>query len=163
MAQNPVAHTHTPFDASWHLRAELKRVLDALTRYLASQRQRGRTAAGDVVRGLVIEDGEVEGLLADLAASLTSDTSGGAPAPSKVDEIAQRADSAADQGAFLPLRHVQKVFDLAPEEYFSVLLALAVETDSRFGRVIAYLNDHVGRTRPTIGLALALASLETGR
>jgi hypothetical protein len=38
-----------------------------------------------------------------------------------------------------------------------LVLALAVELDSRFARMVAYLNDHVARTRPTVGLALTLA------
>src|SRR5207249_4169662 len=37
-----------------------------------------------------------------------------------------------------------------------------VELDARFGRLVAYLNDHVGRTRPTVALALALATREDG-
>ena len=57
-------------------------------------------------------------------------------------------------GAFLPLRHAARAFDLRPEEYDALLLALSVELDGRIGRLVAYLNDHVARTRPTVGLAL---------
>ena len=47
-----------PWNAEWHLNAELARILDGLAQQLRRQRQRGRTAAGDAVRGLVIEEGE---------------------------------------------------------------------------------------------------------
>ena len=51
------------------------------------------------------------------------------------------------------------VLDLPPQPFTLLLLALAVEIDPRFGRIVAYLNDHVSRTRPTLGLALALAAI----
>jgi AAA+ superfamily predicted ATPase len=153
----------TPWDAQWHLRAELARILEQLGQYLSRQRQRGRTAVADAVRGLVIEDGEAEGLLADLAAALSRPAATGREARSAVparraerEEIAERAALGAGQGAFLPLHHAARAFALEPEEYDALLLALAVEIDARFGRLVAYLNDHVSRTRPTLGLALAL-------
>ena len=48
-------------------------------------------------------------------------------------------------------------FRLEPAEYDALVLAATVELDARVGRVVAYLNDHTGHARPTIGLALALA------
>ncbi len=161
----PVSSTHTPWDAAWHLRAELGRLLDTLARHLAAQRDRGRTPSGDVVRGLVIEDGEAEGLIAALAADCvdSAPADGSAPAMRLDAEIAERARLGHAQGAFLPLQHARAAFDLAPAEYYALLLALAVDVDARFGRLVAYLNDHVSRTRPTIGLALALAGADAGR
>ena len=66
-------------------------------------------------------------------------------------------DTPTPDGVFLPLHRAVRAFDLGRGEYIALLAALAVESDSHFGRLIAYLNDHVGRTRPTVGLALALA------
>jgi hypothetical protein len=162
MAQGPQTTARTPWDAAWHLRAELGRILDQLARYLDRQRERGRTTAGDAVRGLVIEDGEAEGLIASLAGDLsgTAPSNTAAPVGDDAAEIAERVRLGTAQGAFLPLSHVQRAFELRAEEYDALLLALAVEIDPRFGRIVAYLNDHVSRTRPTLGLALALASLE---
>src|SRR5262249_47779680 len=59
-------------------------------------------------------------------------------------------------GATLPLLHAVRSFGLLPDEYDALLLALSVEVDPRFGRIVAYLNDHVARTLPTLGLATAL-------
>jgi hypothetical protein len=153
----------SPWNASWHLRAELTRILDALAGQLQRQRERGRTPAADAVRGMVIEEGETEGLVAELAAELSRGERAGkqSASPRRLrQEIAEHADAAAGQGTSLPLRHAQKVFDLTPEEYDALVLAVAVEVEARFGRIVAYLNDHVGRTRPTVGLALSLAAAE---
>lgn len=167
----PLAVPFTPWNAQWHLRAELARILQELNRHLSRQRGRGRTAAADAVRGLVIEDGEAEGLVADLGSELRETerpTEEARPSPARGgpnvrDEIAERATLGEGQGAFLPLRHAARAFDLGPDEYDTLLLALAVEIDPRFGRLVAYLNDHVGRPRPTLGLALAIRSGGEGR
>jgi DNA polymerase III delta prime subunit len=45
---------------------------------------------------------------------------------------------------------------MLPLEFDALILALAVELDHRFARLVAYLNDHVERTRPTVGLVLAV-------
>jgi AAA+ superfamily predicted ATPase len=153
----------TPWDAGWHLRAELARVQRALVQHLARQRRHGRSPAGDAVRGFVIEDGEAEGLLAELGAELSAPPPAAPASPERLrDDIAERAALGAGQGAVLPLRHAARAFELTPGEYDALLLALAVELDARWGRLIAYLNDHVGHTRPTLGLAVALAGLEPG-
>ena len=115
---------------------------------------------------MVIEEGETEGLVAELAADLTREEHDARqPASTRHlrQEIADRADAATSQGSFLPLRHAQRAFDLEPEEYDALILAVAVEVEARFGRIVAYLNDHVGRTRPTVGLALALAAADADR
>jgi hypothetical protein len=138
-----------------HLQSELVRVLRLLAGLLRRQRQRGRTPAADAVNGLVIEEGEAEGLVADLAADWDHADPDRPPAAGRQTQFAATADAAT--GTLLPLRHAVRAFDLRPEEYDALLLALAVEADGRFGRLVAYLNDHVARTRPTVGLALAIA------
>jgi AAA+ superfamily predicted ATPase len=153
----------TPWNAAWHLNAELSRVLDLLANLLSSQRARGRTPLGDPVQGLLIEHGEAEGLIRELADSLDQRSSAPprqpAAAPDARREIRDRVEAGTAQGGFLPLRHAERAFDLSAAEYDAFLLTLAVEHDSRFGRIVAYLNDHAGHTRPTVGLALALAGL----
>ena len=150
----------TPLDAEWHLRAELTHLLNLLTGYLSHQRRRGRTPAGDIVRGMVIEEGEAEGLIAQLTADWdqgqTNANSRRHQLPTQSESVVSMAEATIHQGAYLPLRHAQRVFELAPVEYLALLLALSAEIDPCFGRLYAYLNDHVGHTRPTLGLALSL-------
>jgi SpoVK/Ycf46/Vps4 family AAA+-type ATPase len=152
-----------PLNASWHLRSELSRLLIDLQNFLHRQRERGRSPAADAVRGFVIEEGEAEGLIEQLASdwdqqtSITQDTLHHADSTNRIRlEIQQLAQTARHQGVFLPLLHAQHCFALTDVEYDAVLLALAAEVDSRFGRMYAYLNDHIGYTRPTLGLAMGL-------
>ena len=136
------------------------RIVQMLDRQLRRHRQRGRSPASDLVRGFVVEDGETEGLIAELTTCWSGDEPQVAAGDSENaiarNEVAGLAEAAASAGAFLPLRHAVRNFELTPELYDTLLLVLAVETDARYGRVVAYLNDHAGRTCPTIGLALGL-------
>jgi len=54
--------------------------------------------------------------------------------------------------------HARSAFALTPAEYEALLLCLAVEIDGRIARLVAYLNDHASRPRPTLALAQALAA-----
>lgn len=122
---------------------ELTRLAARLAGILHRHRARGRTPAGDALGGLLIEDGEAEGLIVELIAALGAPPNAPPPPPFPSPEH--------------PLGRAAAAFDLTAPEYDLVLLALAVEWDARFGRLVAYLNDHAGHTRPTIGLAQTLA------
>ena len=151
-----------PLNATWHLRAELSHLLALLAAHLDRQRRRGRSPAGDIVRGMVIEEGEAEGLIAQLASDWDDARASmhrrAHQRPSRNDPVASLAETACRQGVFLPLRHARRRFELRSMEYHALLLALSAELDPGFGRLYAYLNDHVGRTRPTLGLALSLGA-----
>ena len=140
-------------DARSHLCAELLRCAALLGHRLQELRERGKSPAGEAMQGFVIEDGEAEGLVAELAARWSR-------APSA--PVAERSETVtiATGDAFLPLRHALRQFALGAVEYDALVLALAIELDGRFGRLVAYLNDHVGHTRPTLGLALGLLRAE---
>lgn len=165
-----------PFDATEHFRAEMARIAGALAALLRAQRERGRSPLGDAVQGLVVEEGEAEGLALRIAQTWSQPPARGTPelrraaggagnAPAAtprgvIDEIARRA---AAQGASLPLLAASIAFALEPHELDALLLSVAVEVDARFGRLVGYLNDHVQRTRPTLGLVAELAALDGGR
>ena len=148
--------------AAWHLRAELGRAVTALAKLLREQRRRGRTPVGDAVDGLVIEDGEAEGLVAALAEAWIGGGNEGfagvrsRTAPRREPEWFPFPDGDA-HGGFLPLQHATRAFELTSAEYAALVLSLAVEVDARIGRLVGYLNDHVSRTRPTLGLVASLA------
>jgi ATPase family protein associated with various cellular activities (AAA)/winged helix domain-containing protein len=130
----------------WLLRHALVRLLSRIATHLQRQRQRGRTATSDALAAYAIEEGEAEGLIAELRGVLGSEAT---IEKSLVrDELVAIAD--------LPLPRAVLAFDLTASELHAVVLAIAVELDSRFARLIAYMNDHVARTRPTLGLAYAL-------
>ena len=164
-AASPYSAAAARSDAHRHLKAELTHLIELLALHLERQRARGRTPAADAVRGMVIEEGEAEGLLAQLAARWGRGPA--EPARHKGPEsysqsgAARRAEYSRGQRTFLPLLHAGRRFDLEPPEYDALLLALSVELEPRFGRLVAYLNDHVGHTRPTVGLAFSLQAEES--
>nr|WSX81852.1 AAA family ATPase [Streptomyces sp. NBC_00899] len=55
------------------------------------------------------------------------------------------------------LRHLARAFDLTPLDVEILLIALVPDLDDRFEQFYGYLNDHVARCRPTVGLALGLS------
>ena len=134
------------------LNAELRRLVEMLGRYLSSQREIGRTSSTDPLRGVAIDEGEAEALLAELDADLKRPWR--CEPPSRTFSNAD-ADRSANE---TPLRRVTRVFQLGVLDFDALILAVAVELDPRFARVVAYLNDHIARTRPSVGLALALSS-----
>jgi broad-specificity NMP kinase len=136
------------------LRDEMRRILGSLAAHVDRQRRRGRTPAVDALGGLVIEEGEAEGLIADVAASL-SEESTRAVTIAGIKSGSLRIDHAG--GMQSPLWRAREAFELTPAEYDALILALAVEVDGRFARLVAFLNDHGGRTRPTLGLAVTLS------
>jgi hypothetical protein len=150
------------FDHLEHLRAERRRMLELLAALLQAQRDRGRTPAADGLGAMVIEHGEAEGLLRELAEEWGEEhTRNGRSAFAHTrGVIARRSDEATAAGVPLPLWRARRMFELEPDEYDALLLALVVECDPRAARLVAYLNDHAAQPRPTIGLATQLAQLQ---
>jgi AAA+ superfamily predicted ATPase len=130
----------------WLLRHVLVRLLSRIATHLERQRRRGRTATNDALAAYAIEEGEAEGLIAELREQLAS--------AATVEESLARAELV--ELADLPLPRAILAFDLTAQELDALVLAIAVEIDSRFARLVAYINDHVARARPTLGLAYAL-------
>ncbi len=158
MTTAPGSQTFISRDFRWHLACEMGRAVKLLARLLERQRGRGRTADSDALRGLVIEPGEAEGMLVELAGRWTPASPGNARRdPENSPQLDERALSAEAHGAFLPLLHAVRTFDLVAPEYDALLLALAVELDPCFGRLVAYLNDNINQFRPTLGLILSAA------
>lgn len=90
----------------------------------------------------VVHDDEAHGILRDLRLMA-------AEAP-----VVSRSTSAKRAlGDEPPLARTERIFELSDLETQILVFALAVEVDPRFGRLVGYLNDHAGKTRPTVGLA----------
>jgi DNA polymerase III delta prime subunit len=133
------------------LRQELQRILNLLGRRLALQGEAQADPSTDIFRGVAIDRSEVESAFDEL----TNDWAGIPPAamdqaPGFVPTVPPA------RGSESPLQRARRVFRLSNLEWDALMLSLAVELDHRFARLVAYLNDHVARTRPTIGLALSL-------
>lgn len=138
------AHPQFGTDSMAHpLSLELARLDRLFAIHLSQLRRGGRSSLGDAVGGAVIEDGEAEGLLEALYDAHTHR-----------DELLKPSEDWISP--LTGLERARKAFVLSPVERDLLMLTLAVEIDSRYARLVAFLNDHVALTRPTLGLATAL-------
>jgi len=71
-------------------------------------------------------------------------------------EIWSRRQASTEQGVYLSLPHLARIFRLSPFEEDLVLICLAPEIDLKYERLYAYLQDDVTRRLPTVQLALEL-------
>src|SRR5208282_6925245 len=111
-----VSPFETVADVRSHLHAELLRCALLLGRRLHELRERGKSTAGEAMQGFLIEDGEAEGLVADLTARWSR--------PPSVATAADRMmPSTAPDHGFLPLCHAIRQFDLCAVEYDALVLA----------------------------------------
>src|SRR4051812_24838341 len=140
MSANPDLREWMFFPALW---AELARIDELLASHLARLRRRGRSDLVEQLHGALVEEGEVDGVLAELR-----DLHRRAVAPPL---------EAPPASALLPgLEQAVCAYGLDSFERDVLMLTLAVEIDSRYGRLCAFLNDHAQRTRPTVGLLATL-------
>jgi len=140
------------------LQGELRRILDLLGRHVAGQRLEGRTVETDPLRGMAIDEGEAESLIRSLSSRLARPVSEGFDGQAEA-SVLTTADGEAEE---TPLRRAVRVFHLSPVEFDALVLGVAVELEPGFARLVAYLNDHISHTRPTVGLVLALTDSDTG-
>jgi hypothetical protein len=117
-----------------------------LAEALRSQREHGKSTLADEAGGSVIEEGEAEGLLRSLSSAHLALSRAGAAEPKTV----------ARRSALPMLERAREVFGLEPEERDLLLVALSVELDERYARLMAFLNDHFKMNRPTVGLAIGV-------
>ena len=105
------------------------------------QRQNGRSPASDPLRGVAIEEAEAEELIAELSCRPRTAPAARLPACARclLSTSRPRRGNRANE---TPLHRAARVFHLGPQELDALVLALAVELDRRFARLVSYLNDH---------------------
>jgi hypothetical protein len=103
---------------------------------------------------MAVEEGEAEELVKDLEVGFTQELASPADLPAGIPEISRHHS----QGIESPLCRACRVFQLKSVDFDAVMLALAVELDQRFARLVAYLNDHFARNRPTVDLVVKLSN-----
>lgn len=115
--------------------------------------------------GLVIRDEEVVALLDELRGESTQAVQAPPPLsltrrtaprdlsdPTDEDDLSGRMPT----GEADPLLRLAVTFGLSEFELLAVVVALAVELDGRYARLIAYLNDNATKTRPSVALTMQL-------
>ncbi|MEV6162369.1 ATP-binding protein [Streptomyces sp. NPDC052052] len=141
--QSPVVHdgSTTAVEALWE---RLGHVEERVRRTVAARRSVDPDP-DDPYRGQYLTPEAAERILESRDAFTPVPDHGGAPAP------------------FLPpgsrLGRLAENFALVPLDIELLLVAMAPDIDPRFERLYGYLNDDLGRRRPTIGLALELCGL----
>lgn len=125
---------------------QLASALGDLNARLASFAEQIRARPAADGQWFAIDHAEITALIAQLA---------DARAPARLADVATqpRNESAVPSSG---LARLASIYGLSDFETMAVVLALAVEIDPRYGRLVAYFNDHAARQRPTVGLALAL-------
>jgi len=143
-----------------HLLAELERV-DLLIRAHVAAFRAAQTE-DEQFRGLYVSEQQVDALLAaplGMPAWLADD----APRRDRLEahaSLAQRTAArkrlALDAGIDLRLERLARLFALSELDVGILLVCLAVELDTRYEKLYAYLQDDVTKTRPSIDLVLSL-------
>ena len=159
-AKQPAAYAN-----SWdHLSDELER-LDLLIRLqLFRQRRRQTSNPLDQFRGLVVTETEVESLLAGRNPAKSDEFDHGRVEEDSLvaalagieNEIAERQKQSEQEGTYLSLPHLSRLFQLTPFQQNVLLLALAPQLDRKYEKLYAYLQDDVTRKAPTVDLAMTL-------
>ncbi|WP_438854750.1 ATP-binding protein [Agromyces sp. M3QZ16-3] len=129
-------------------------VIEDRIRRLVAARRAVDPQPDDPFRGLYLSDEMVDRLLA--GAPGVPDWS---DASARLAETEQAADLAEAAGHQLRLRRMSQAFGLGPIDEDLLVIALAADLDPRFERFFGYLNDDVGRRRPSFALALELCGV----
>lgn len=126
-------------------------VIEDRIRRLVSVRRAADPQPDDPFRGLYLSDEMVDRLLAGVP---------GIPdwsdASARLAATEQTADMAEAAGHPLRLRVLAEAFGLNQIDVDLLVTALAADLDPRFERFFGYLNDDVGRRRPSVAVALEL-------
>jgi len=130
---------------------------------LQLERMRHADNTSSELRGLVISDEEVAGLLKRAHGSppfAAASPTGSAEIWTAISEIggsiARRREATLAQGANLRLVTLQRIFGLSDFEIACLVVCLAVEVDPRFERLYAYLQDDVTKKYASLDLVFNL-------
>jgi hypothetical protein len=161
------------YDGSYaHIRDELRK-LDALIRLRVAEMRCGLVETRGVAAdpNVAISHEEIDRLLEEVAPSVAgfSNVANRIPSPNggrlgREDEVleARRAEiearvrASTQQGVFLSLPALSRMFALSPFEVEAVIICLAPELDRRYDKLYAYLQDDITRKRPSADLILDL-------
>ncbi|MHB9033632.1 MAG: ATP-binding protein [Anaerolineae bacterium] len=148
-----------------HVTACLARLDLQIRREVVRLRQQVGTRPDEEFRGLYISNDDVDRLL-DEALPITSALQSPSPdaalsaleaALAALDHRILNIEAKAQQsGDNLPLLQLAKLFGLDEFARQVIIICLAAETDLRYERLFAYLQDDVTKKRPTVALVLRL-------
>ncbi|MEJ3405456.1 ATP-binding protein [Rathayibacter sp. YIM 133350] len=136
-----------------HLLGRLGVIEDRIRRLVAARRSVD-PQPDDPFRGLYLSDEMIDRLLAEVPP--IHDWS---DASARLAACEQGADMAEAAGHRLRLRELTTTFGLNALDIDLLVVALAADLDARFERFFGYLNDDVGRRRPSVVVAMELCGV----
>ncbi|MDD4369374.1 MAG: ATP-binding protein [Oscillospiraceae bacterium] len=151
-------------DSLEYLSDKLK-CLDLLIRLqLLKQQHRQPANPLEQFKGLVVTEQEIEGLLAehiqeedDLAGASGQRIADLTESLGLLDrQVEQRRAASVNQGVYLSLHHLSRLFNLSLFEESCLLVCLAPEINRKYEKLYAYLQDDITRRKPSIGLLIDL-------
>lgn len=156
--------TNYPYRDAWeHLFDEFA-LLDLRIQYLLAATGAGKDTANNF-KGLMLTAEEIQPLLHK---SLSYNTRLPQEAKALLREITGKSESikarlalSREQGIFLPLEHLVRVFNLSDFEKHAVLVSLAFELDRKYEKIYAYLQDDINCKYPTVDMVINLLCYST--
>lgn len=156
-----------PFASSReHILGELALLDLRLALAVRNSRQVQAGLPSDAFRGLMIDDAQVDSILHGQPP--VGSPRNAEPGPlfdellRRQQELADAKQDALESGVDLRLEQLRQLFGLDDWEIQVVVLCLAPELERRYETLYGYLQDDVGKKRPTVGLALTLFTSNWG-
>lgn len=143
-----------PYESSReYLADELRRLNLLLRLYLAVEQQYG---VSNQFSGMTLTAEEICGMLGG-DSSTDYDTSLLASELAELDRLTgARREASLQQGVYLSLPHISKIYGLSPFEENCIIICLAPELDRKYEKIYSYLQNDIGVKSPGIGFVLQL-------
>jgi AAA+ superfamily predicted ATPase len=149
--------SRTPLLSNWDfLQDEFSVLKLQLTRELHRQRLQPAVKQIDQLQGLVLTEQEILDILAGGDGPPRSSASDLEREIARIEHQVHGRRTEHGNRAWLHPVHLAESFGLSRMEEQCLLLCLAAETDARYGKVFAFLQDDVLNRQPSVGLALRL-------
>lgn len=147
------------YQTNWEYLNDLLKRLDILIQIQLLKQQTAKPVGMfDSLKGLVISEEEVNGLLqAEPVAVDESEIRTLLDELSRLDSLIKAKRSASQsRRIYLALPHLARLFNLSEFEEQCLIVCLAPELDRKYERLYAYLQDDVTRKKPSVDLVLSL-------
>src|SRR5262245_58154269 len=147
-----------PYVDSWeHLLDEVGG-LEMLLRREVRRFKKSSAEPPEIFRGMFISESEVERMLGEApeAAGDGDEAAWQREINLRRERIAVRRRASLEEGVHLSLPRLAQIFGLTMFEERALLICLAPELDSKYGRLYAYLRDDVMRKQPSVELIMKL-------
>lgn len=141
-----------------HLADELEKLDTLLSLQVLRFRESHSRTDGDAFAPCYIGEEDVDRILKRPPAGNKKNDSPSSHTPIQTlrNKISERVKNSANNGVYLPLLKLSRLFQLSPFEMDVVLICLALELDPKYEKLYAYLQDDITKKIPSVCLILDL-------